>query len=119
MTIWVSSSSAETQMVLWCSPHMHVKFPLDEQEGQSDWLETCGFCPIWWRKLESRVQDPALCQVELLQVLPASVPIRQEGETDTDQVAEEQDRAAQRDREREQLEGLVDDRARAEVTRPF
>ena len=66
-------------------------------------------------KLTSRVQDPALSQAELLKVLPASVPIRPARETDTDQLAEEQDRAAQR----EQMEGLVDSRARAEVTRPF
>ena len=47
-------------------------------------------------KLQSRVQDPALSQAELLKVLPASVPIRLAGETDTDQLAEEQDRVAQR-----------------------
>ena len=51
----------------------------------------------------------------LLKVLTASVPIRLAGETDTDHLAEEQDRAAQR----EQMEGLVDDRAGAEITRPF
>ena len=44
-----------------------------------------------------------------------SVPIRLAGETDTDQLAEEQDRAALR----EQMEGIVDDRARKEITRPF
>ena len=41
-------------------------------------------------KVKSRVQDPALSQAELLRVLPASVPIRLSGETDTDQLAEEQ-----------------------------
>ena len=46
-------------------------------------------------KIKSRVQDPALSQTELLRVLPASVPIRLSGETDTDQLAEEQDRAVQ------------------------
>ena len=66
-------------------------------------------------ELKSRVQDPALSQAELLKVLPASVPIRLAGGTDTDQLAEEQHRAAQR----EHAEGLVDDRARAEITRPF
>ena len=48
-------------------------------------------------KITSRVQDPALSQAELLKVLPASVPIRLAGETDADQLAEEQDRAAQRE----------------------
>ena len=57
-------------------------------------------------KIKSRVQDPALSQAELLKVLPASVPIRSSGETDTDQLAEEQDRAAQG----EQMEGVVDER---------
>ena len=66
-------------------------------------------------EVKSRVQDPALSQAELLQELPASVPIRLAAETDTDQSAEEQDRAAQR----EQMEGIVDDRAGAEMTRPF
>ena len=37
-------------------------------------------------KVKSRVQDPALSQAELLRVLPASVPIRLSGETDTDQL---------------------------------
>ena len=58
-------------------------------------------------KVKSRVQDPALSQAELLRVLPASVPIRLSGETDTDQLAEEQDRAAQN----EQMEGIVDEGA--------
>ena len=66
-------------------------------------------------KVKSRVQDPALSQAELLRVLPASVPIRLSGETDTDQLAEEQDRAAQN----EQMEGNVDERVRAEITRPL
>ena len=66
-------------------------------------------------KIKSHVQDPALSQAELLKVLPASVPIRLPGETDTDQLAEEQDRAAQR----EQMEGIVDERVRAEITRPL
>ena len=66
-------------------------------------------------KIKSRVQDPALSQAELLRVLPASVPIRLSGETDTDQLAEEQDRAAQN----EQMEGIVDERVRAEITRPL
>ena len=47
-------------------------------------------------KFTSRVQDPALSQAELLKVLFVSVPIRPARETDTDQLAEEQDRAAQR-----------------------
>ena len=67
------------------------------------------------RKLKSGVQDPALSQAELLKVLPASVPVRLAGETDTDQLAEEQDRAAHR----EQMEGLVYDRAKRAATRPF
>ena len=66
-------------------------------------------------KVKSRVQDPALSQAELLRVLPASVPIRLSGETDIDQLAEEQDRAAQN----EQMEGIVDERVRAEITRPL
>ena len=66
-------------------------------------------------KVKSRVQDPALSQAELLRVLPASVPIRLSGETDTDQLAEEQDRAAQN----EQMEGIVDERVRAEITSPL
>ena len=66
-------------------------------------------------KVKSRVQDPALSLAELLKVLPASVPIRLSGETDTDQVAEEQDRAAHN----EQMEGIVDERVRAEITRPL
>ena len=48
-------------------------------------------------------------------MLPASVPIRSSGETDTDQLAEEQDRAARS----EQMEGIVDERVKAEITRPF
>ena len=63
-------------------------------------------------KLKSRVQDPASSPVELLKVLPASVSIRLAGESDTDQLDEEQDRPAQR----QQMEGLVGDRARAEAT---
>ena len=59
-------------------------------------------------KLKSRVQDPALSETDLLKVLPASLPIRLAGETDTNQLSDEQDRAAQR----EQMEGLLDDRAR-------
>ena len=61
-------------------------------------------------KIKSRVQDPALSQVELLKVLPASVPIRLSGENDTDQLVEEQDRAAQN----EQMEGIVGERVRAD-----
>ena len=48
-------------------------------------------------------------------MLPASVPIRLSGETDTDQLAEEQDRAAQN----EQMEGIVDEKVRAEIRRPL
>ena len=48
-------------------------------------------------------------------MLPASVPIKLSGETDTDQLAEEQDRAAQN----EQMEGIVDETVRAEITRPL
>ena len=66
-------------------------------------------------KMKSRVQDPALSQAELLKVLPGSVPTRLSGETDTDQLAEEQDRAAQS----EQMEGIVDVWVRAEITRPL
>ena len=66
-------------------------------------------------KIKSRVQGPALSQAELLKVLPTSVPNRISGETDTDQLAEEQDRAAQND----QMEGIVDERVRAEITRPL
>ena len=62
-------------------------------------------------KLESRVQDPAVSQAELLKVLPASVPLKLARETDTGQMAEEQDRAAQK----EHMEGIVDERARTEV----
>ena len=51
-------------------------------------------------KVKSPVHDPALSQAELLRVLPASVPIRLSGESDTDQLAEEQDRAAQNGRHR-------------------
>ena len=46
-------------------------------------------------------------------MLPASAPIRLSGETDTDQLAKEQDRAAQN----EQMDGIVDERVRAEITR--
>ena len=56
-----------------------------------------------------------MSQAELLKVLPASVPIRLAGETDTDQLAEEQDRAPQR----EHMEGIADDRAGADMTGPF
>ena len=66
-------------------------------------------------RIRSRVQDPALSQAELLRVLPASVPIKLSGETDTDQVVEEQDRAAQN----EQMEGIVDERVKEEIMRPF
>ena len=48
-------------------------------------------------------------------MLPASVPIRLSGETDADQLAEEQDRAAQN----EQMEGIVNERVREEITRPL
>ena len=48
-------------------------------------------------------------------MLPASVPIRLSGETDTDQLAEEQDGAAQN----EQMEGIVNEQVRAEITRPL
>ena len=65
-------------------------------------------------KLQSRFQDPALAQVELLKVHPASLPIWLARETDTDQFAEEQDRAAQK----EQVEGIVNERAEAEITKP-
>ena len=61
-------------------------------------------------KIRSRVQDPALSQALL-----ASVPIRLSGETDTDQLAEEQDQPAQN----EQIEGIEDERVRAEITRPL
>ena len=47
-------------------------------------------------KIKSRVQDPALSHAEHLKVLPAPVPIRLAGKTDTEALAEEQDRAAQR-----------------------
>ena len=49
------------------------------------------------------------------QSLDASVPIRLSGENDTDQLVEEQDRAAQN----EQMEGIVDERVRAEITGPL
>ena len=80
-----------------------------------DWQETFEYSQILWERVKSRVQDPASSQAELLRVLPASVPIRLSGETDTDQLAEEQDRAAQN----EQMEGIVDERVRAEITRPL
>ena len=48
-------------------------------------------------------------------MLPASVPTRLSGETDTDQLTEEQDRAAHN----EQMEGIVDERVRAEMSRPL
>ena len=70
--------------------------------------------PARVRKVKSRVQDPALSQAEFLRVLPASVPIKS-GETDTDQLAEEQDRTAQN----EQMESIVDEMVRAEITRPL
>ena len=66
-------------------------------------------------KVKSRVKDRALSQAELLRVLPASVLIRLSGETDTHLLAEEQDRAAQN----EQMEGVVDEKVRAEITRPL
>ena len=66
-------------------------------------------------KIKSRDQDPALSQAELLKVLSASVPIKLSGEADTDQLTEEQDRAAQSG----QMEGIVDERVRAEITRPL
>ena len=65
-------------------------------------------------KIKSRVQDPALSQAELLKVLLASVLIRLFGETNTDQLAEEQDQTAQS----EQKESIVDEMVRAEITRP-
>ena len=57
-------------------------------------------------RAESRVRDPTFSQAELLKVLLAFVPIRLAGETGTDQSAEGQDRAAQR----EHMEGIVEDR---------
>ena len=72
-------------MVMWCSSHGTVTERTAELKG--------------------RVRDPHLSQAELMKVLPASVPVRLEGETD--QLAEEQDRFAQRG----QVEGRVDDRA--------
>ena len=59
-------------------------------------------------KLKSRVQDSALSQAELLNVLPASVPSGEQAEPISLSWPG-----------REQMSGLVDDRARAEVTRPF
>ena len=95
-------------MVMWCSLHMEQS--LDDQ--CEDWQETFEFSQILWErsKVVFRIQ-----RAELLKVLPASVPIRLSGETDTDQLAEEQDRAAQK----EQMEGIVDERVRAEITRPL
>ena len=90
-------------MVMWCSVHMEQS--LDDQCVQPDLVG----------KIKSRVQNPALSQAELLKVLPVSVPIRLSGEIDTDQFAEEQERAAQS----EQMEGIVDERVRAEITRPL
>ena len=98
-------------MVMWCSLHMEQS--LDDQ--CEDWQETFEFRQILWERSKSRVQDPALSQAELLRVLPASVPIRLSGETDTDQLAEEQDRAAQN----EQMEGIVDERVRDHETTPI
>ena len=64
-------------------------------------------------KLKRRVQDPALSHAEVLKVHPASVPTRLAGETDTEGLDEEQDRAAQR----EQMEEIVNERAKAKITR--
>ena len=74
-------------MVMWCSLRMEQS--LDDQ--CEDWQETFRVQPDLVGKIKSRVQDPALSQAELLKVMPASVPIRLSGETDTDQLAEEQD----------------------------
>ena len=58
-----------------------------------DWLETSDLVEKLQSRIESsRVQDPAVSQAELLKVLSASVPIKLAGETDTGQLAEEQDR---------------------------
>ena len=100
-----------TVTVMWCSLHMVQS--LDDQ--CEDLARNLRVQPDLVGKIKSRVQDPALSQAELLRMLPASVPIRLSGETDTDQLAEEQDRAAQN----EQMEGIVDERVRAEITRPL
>ena len=51
-------------------------------------------------KAKSRVQDPALSQAELLKGIPASVPTGLACETDTGQLAEEQDSENGKDRGR-------------------
>ena len=98
-------------MVMWCSLHMEQS--LDDQ--CEDWQENFEFSQILFGRSKSRVRDPALSQAELLRVLPASVPIRLSGENVTDQLAEEQDRAAQN----QQMEGIADEWVRAEITRPL
>ena len=61
-------------------------------------------------KAKSRVQDPALSQAELLRVLPASVPIRTQ--TNWQKSRTELHRMSK-------MEGIVDEGARAEITRPL
>ena len=70
--IWVGRSDGDVVL----TPH-----------GRSHWTNSAktGWKPLG--KLKSCVQDPALSQAELLKVLPASVPIRLAGETDTDQTS--------------------------------
>ena len=94
---------------MWCLLRMNSHWTISEKTGRKPPAK----CVVG--KIKSRVQDPALSQAELLKVLPASVPIRLSGETDRDQLAEEEDRAAQN----EQMEGIVDERVRAEITRPL
>ena len=87
---WMKGSGAEGStrvMVTWCSLQMEPS--LDDQ--CQDWLETSEFSKNWWER--SKVEFD---QAELLNLLPAPVPIRLAGDTDTDQLAEEQDRAAQK-----------------------
>ena len=80
-----------------------------------DWQETFEYSQILWERSKVVFKIQRCLRPSFLRVLPASVPIRLSGETDTDQLAEEQDRAAQN----EQMEGIVDERVRAEITRPL
>ena len=94
-------------MVMWCLLHMEQS--LDDQ--CEDWQETFESSQILW-KFQKSCSGSSVVSGRALKVLPASVPIRLSGETDTDQLAEEH-------AQNEQMVGIVDERVRAEITRPL
>ena len=90
-------------MVMWCSLHMEQS--LDDQ--CEDWQETFEFSQILWERSKVVFRILRCLRPSFLECCLRLCP--------SDQLAEEQDRAAQN----EQMEGIVDERVRAEITRPL